>query len=236
MYISKFQVLNYKSYRDSTEIELKRGFNILTGQNSAGKTALLEALALDFKAAPQVSDATVPFRGASPDANSFVRLTFVISGSELVQLVRSLGRAPFPQPNPGIPLRSGSHYEASEHGMNRVLEEMVQQSDLSVSVQLRRHLTQGGDFWTNGDDQDFLGFYQLEPVAQNVQRLGYNVGIRGLGTLFAEGIRNWMPLEDVRSAMAPQFRSRIYRFWAERFIVGESAFGNNPALAPNAGT
>jgi hypothetical protein len=91
MYISKFQVLNYKSYRDSTEIELKRGFNILTGQNSAGKTALLEALALDFKAAPQVSDATVPFRGASPDANSFVRLTFVISGSELVQLVRSLG-------------------------------------------------------------------------------------------------------------------------------------------------
>jgi len=48
MYISKFQVLNYKSYRDSTEIELKRGFNILTGQNSAGKTALLEALSLDF--------------------------------------------------------------------------------------------------------------------------------------------------------------------------------------------
>src|SRR3982074_3493699 len=113
MYISKFQVLNYKSYRDSTEIELKRGFNILTGQNSAGKTALLEALALDFKAAPQVSDATVPFRGASPDANSFVRLTFVISGSELVQLVASAGGAAFPKHNPGIRLSSGTQHEAS---------------------------------------------------------------------------------------------------------------------------
>src|ERR1700722_14939796 len=106
MYISKFQVLNYKSYLDSTEIELRRGFNILTGQNSAGKTALLEALALDFRPIPHRSDATVPFRGAAPDGNSSVRLTFVVSGSELVQMVRSLGSATFPQHNPGVPLRS----------------------------------------------------------------------------------------------------------------------------------
>jgi recombinational DNA repair ATPase RecF len=39
MHISKFQITNYKSYRESGEIELKTGFNILTGQNSAGKTA-----------------------------------------------------------------------------------------------------------------------------------------------------------------------------------------------------
>jgi recombinational DNA repair ATPase RecF len=44
MYISKFQVINYKSYRESGDVEFKPGFNILTGQNSAGKTALLEAL------------------------------------------------------------------------------------------------------------------------------------------------------------------------------------------------
>jgi DNA repair exonuclease SbcCD ATPase subunit len=150
MYLSKFQVLNYKSYRDSTEIELKRGFNIITGQNSAGKTALLEALALDFKAVPHLSDATVPFRGAAPDGNSLVQLTFVISGSELIQVMRSLGGAPFPRPNPNVPMRSGSQYEGSEHGMNRTLEELVQQPELEVSVQLRRNVSQGGDFWTSG--------------------------------------------------------------------------------------
>ena len=50
MYISKFQILNFKSYRDSTEIEFKPGFNIITGKNNAGKTALLEALTLRFGA------------------------------------------------------------------------------------------------------------------------------------------------------------------------------------------
>jgi recombinational DNA repair ATPase RecF len=63
MHISKFQIVNYKSYEDSGEIEFKPGFNILTGQNSAGKTALLEALTLQFTGTPHISDRTVPFRG-----------------------------------------------------------------------------------------------------------------------------------------------------------------------------
>ncbi len=40
MWITKFQVTNFKSFLDSGEIALKQGFNVITGQNSAGKTAL----------------------------------------------------------------------------------------------------------------------------------------------------------------------------------------------------
>lgn len=49
MYISKFRVFNYKSFKDSTLLEFKPGINIIIGQNNAGKTAFLEALGLNFK-------------------------------------------------------------------------------------------------------------------------------------------------------------------------------------------
>ena len=66
MYISKFRVRNDKSDRDSGEVEFKPGFNILTGQNSAGKTALLEALTFQFTPRPHVGPSTVPTPGIAP--------------------------------------------------------------------------------------------------------------------------------------------------------------------------
>jgi recombinational DNA repair ATPase RecF len=87
MYISKFQVFNYKSYRESPEIEFKRGFNVITGQNNAGKTALLEALPLQFEANPHRTVASVPYPGASPPTESVVKFTFVIDRKELLRLI-----------------------------------------------------------------------------------------------------------------------------------------------------
>lgn len=52
MYISKFELRNYKSYYEPNAIELGPRFNIITGQNNAGKTALLNALTLNFTGDP----------------------------------------------------------------------------------------------------------------------------------------------------------------------------------------
>ena len=49
MYLSKFQLVNYKSFRDSGLLEFKPGINIIVGTNNSGKTALLEALLLKFQ-------------------------------------------------------------------------------------------------------------------------------------------------------------------------------------------
>jgi len=49
MYLSKFQLVNYKSFRDSGVLEFKPGINIIIGTNNSGKTALLEALSLNFE-------------------------------------------------------------------------------------------------------------------------------------------------------------------------------------------
>jgi recombinational DNA repair ATPase RecF len=63
------------------------GFNIITGQNSAGKTALLEAMTLQLEAKPHRTVTTVPFPGASPATASVVRLTLVLDREELLRIV-----------------------------------------------------------------------------------------------------------------------------------------------------
>lgn len=64
MFISKFQLGNYKSFNNPPALEFRPGFNIITGQNNAGKTALLEALGLTWAGNPHRSLNTVPGVGA----------------------------------------------------------------------------------------------------------------------------------------------------------------------------
>ncbi|HEV3036586.1 MAG TPA: AAA family ATPase [Candidatus Angelobacter sp.] len=79
MYISKVEVASFKSYYSSGEVEFKPGFNIVVGQNRAGKTALLEAVQLQFPSNRHRSLKTVPALGNAVDAESSVRLTLVLT-------------------------------------------------------------------------------------------------------------------------------------------------------------
>ena len=47
MYIARIRIQNYRCFRDST-IEFQPGLNVIIGENNAGKTTLLKALALIF--------------------------------------------------------------------------------------------------------------------------------------------------------------------------------------------
>jgi predicted ATPase len=87
MHINRFQILNYKSYLETAEIEFKRGFNVVTGKNNAGKTALLETLTLQFDANPHRTVATVPYPGALPTNTPVVRFALVFERKELLQLI-----------------------------------------------------------------------------------------------------------------------------------------------------
>jgi hypothetical protein len=235
MVISKFQIANYKSYRDSGEIEFKPGFNVLTGQNSAGKTALLDALTLQFSPTPHISDRTVPFRGAPPDPISSARITFAISGEELVSLLRGIGPGGrfFRRPAARSVLPSGRTIDSSANGMNVALREIVDQRLLYVSTRLSR--SSRGESWTP-EAPDGFGVYQADRPNGNGQAFYYRADLDQDGILTVVGA-NAAPensSSDVRIVMAGQLRSRIYRFLAERFIVGQSAFGANPTLASNA--
>lgn len=59
MELAKFELLHYKSFLKSNELEFGSGANVVVGQNSSGKTALLEALSLQFDNKPHRSLATL---------------------------------------------------------------------------------------------------------------------------------------------------------------------------------
>lgn len=237
MYIGKFQIANYKCYLDSGEVEFKPGFNILTGQNSAGKTALLEALTLQFSATPHVSDATVPFRGAPPKPETSARVTFTISAAELVALFPSTRQDQrfLPRPKTGSRLTSGTSINGSASGMTAALREMVKCPELQVSGRLERRLNQGNEHWTL--DGYPLGLYEAEgrnPQSGSEAYFEIQLDANGRLLLARTDAMGNNQNADLRIGLLSILRTRIYRFLAERFVVGQCAFGSNAVLAPNA--
>src|ERR1051325_6144423 len=87
MYFSDIQISNYKSYRNSSRLELKTGINVVVGRNNAGKTALLETLSLKFETNPHRTIETVPFTSIIPRRESLVTFTFTLTRSELMDLL-----------------------------------------------------------------------------------------------------------------------------------------------------
>ncbi len=219
MYIGKFRITNFKSYRDSGEVEFKPGFNIVTGQNSAGKTALLEALTLQFVPKPHRSVSTMPTPGTLPDVNSTVRVTFVLSGEELLRSVRIMRSDQlFPAPS----------YSETNESMNRHLEELVRRPELHFSMRLER----GKNEQWIVDDPIFMGIYRPEVRPTNPGPLNFVVSSYD-DRLVTFGAGQF-GTPDVRTALASFFRSMIYRFRAERFNVGQCPFGDSAILAPDA--
>lgn len=49
MYISNPDIQGYKNFKDSTNIKLNKGLNLIVGENGAGKTTIINALRLIMK-------------------------------------------------------------------------------------------------------------------------------------------------------------------------------------------
>ena len=222
MYISNFRVLNFKSYRDSAEVEFKPGFNIITGQNSVGKTALLEALTLRFAANPNRSLRTVPVAGVPPDEATTVLMTLVISGEEFLRSLQSMGPGPhwFPV---SIPTET-------QGMMNDRLQELLKQPELRLSFRLVRR--PNGDQLTV-EGPSFLGI-QGRAHIPNSQFIAFPVVTTAAGLSANPAAQGIHPSQDVTLTLAPWLTRQIYRFKAERFNLGLHGFGANPVLAPDA--
>jgi predicted ATPase len=227
MYISKFQVTHFKSYLDSGDIEFKPGFNVLTGQNSAGKTALLDALTLQYQCKPHRSEKTIPFEGAPLLDSSFINVTFEIDGPELIGLMRLIGEQTFPAPKAGSVIWK-VQYDGSADSMNKLLSHITQERNLRIAVVLER--TVHGERMLL-DNTLFLGLYPPETDDQGGTTLSYQVRLDPSGDLLVKNGGPQTTGEDVRHSLANVLRQRIYKFRAERFSMGESPFGKNRLLA-----
>ena len=144
MYISRFQIINYKSYLKTGEIELRRGFNIVTGKNNAGKTALLEALTLQFEAKPHRTVETVPYPGAPTPTTSAVQFALGVDKKEFLRLVGDL-QTYLPLPMPGFAWPSGS-YDGSARSIDAFLQWISGHDEFHIGIRLEKAVG-GGARW-----------------------------------------------------------------------------------------
>lgn len=91
MYISRVRLHNYKSYYRTGWIELAPGFNIVTGQNNAGKTALLEGIGLTLDSNPHRSSISKDAKDTPLNPISSIDLKIILTSDELWRLLRRKG-------------------------------------------------------------------------------------------------------------------------------------------------
>lgn len=213
MHISRFILRNYKSFIDSGVIELRPGFNVICGQNNAGKTALLEPLDSGTHSQPHRSIMTARTAKTVLAPNSTIDVTFEVSPDELREI---MGEQQQQQYRIARPVNLGPE------GPAEVITAFFERQH--YSFQLRRVLGQ------NWQAQN-LPSYDTGPVAANSFILFNRVnGGRTVNITQTSDAHN----VDIGVQLGPAFQDRLYKFSAERFNVGVCPIGSNPRLAANA--
>lgn len=216
MYIAKFQVNNYKSFLSSQLVDLTSGFNVVVGQNNAGKTALVEALGLRFEHKNHMSLKISPSPGVFLHDSflSTVEIAFQLAKGEAEQLLINARSSFF------MPLKEGTDPGSEATKFLALLRQpeilqCIYQPNRFVTTYLESlgelaDATKLVEFQVNNSQR------QLEYTANPYRRDQY-------------GPDAWYG-----SRLANILRDRIYIFRAERLNVGQSSFGTEAVLKPDA--
>lgn len=224
MYVSKFKIRNYKSYRETDEIELKPGFNIIVGQNSAGKTALLKALQLQLDWSPHRSIVTAPDADSPNLPTCSVKVSFAVEPSEVIFLLRQFKM--FHLAEPSINSDKLSLFRSDPPAF---IKWILSHRLLTVTVRVEN--TDGSTRWV--PDGPHFGVYDSSHKVGE-SGLFFQIEIKENDGFVFHGQNNLDVTNNVTVAIASNLGKRIYRFVAERYNIGESNFGHNTVLASNA--
>ncbi|MGF6726719.1 hypothetical protein P3T43_006109 [Paraburkholderia sp. GAS41] len=210
MLMQKVRVRNYKCFVDTGEISLAPRFNIFTGRNDAGKSALIEAIGLRQGHLPHRSLTTVPIPTTVPSPESEVTSTYELSEAEVNTLFAKL-----PQFNIGCPAGGG------KQGIQVVQAALTQTNTLVVT-------------WKNGKTEGQLsGLQPLPPIAAGRFATIANVACpHGVALQLSGEFGGTAQGPEVALAIA--LRDQSYAFRAERLNVGACKVGHTPVLQPNA--
>lgn len=213
MHISSVQITSFKSYRESNTLELSTGFNIVTGQNNAGKTALLEALRGSIENKPHRSQATVPRPGSPPSASPAITLAVVLKQEELAD-------SAFDHISICIPTHSQTQHEA---GTRVILNKILEQTSIKFDIRLAPG---------NASPARVPSFGDYEAYIQNNHPY-YAQYRRADGKYkFTSSVHG--TAHDIATKVAHYYLSRTYYFRAERYNVGSCRFGHNTLLQSDA--
>ncbi|MGB3509819.1 MAG: AAA family ATPase [Microcoleaceae cyanobacterium] len=217
MYISKFQILNYKSFLDSGLLKFQPGINIIVGTNNSGKTALLETLALDFKDNPYRNIRLRDIPNSNSLDESTANITFVLKKSEISTLIDN-----------------GEIYIKDKNALSLFQEWFDESKDVEVNV-------------SNYNDEPSIVISDFPENINIFQPFCDSWGIRRAKKVFViETSDNGklklkekvIEFEQYRvnfpEVIFDELKGQIYRFNAERFHIGSCSSGNRVILNPSA--
>jgi predicted ATPase len=213
MYIKSITVINYKSYLTSPELELTPGFNYIVGQNDAGKTALLEAISLNFTNKPHRNAQTIPHRSSSFLEQSSVNIAYALDRSELLEAIGNTKGS-----GVSIPIGQADNEQDSAARAQTFIDAIVDDNTFRA--------TYTPEWFTHGA----LNRYAPDSeAAHSYKQVVWN----GREFMIGSG-RTTNPQHTFLSAIGSYVRSRTYVFRAERAKIGRSSFGSATRLEPDA--
>ena len=208
MRLKSVQIESYKSLLKPASIELGPGFNVIVGQNNAGKTALVEAMSLTFGNHPTRTLETMPDRTPGVLTTSSVVATFDLSGAELKSWLGDQGDF--------FSLLVSERSTMSTYIL--ALNEHLQQP----SVIVRARYVAGG----------------FEPATLVGMGTSHHGELHKFRIDRASGVVQIEPdqraSQDVLGSLTQHIRSCIYAFRAERVVPERRSVTPSPRLEPDA--
>ncbi|MBD2513773.1 AAA family ATPase [Nostoc sp. FACHB-973] len=248
MFISKFQVFNYKSYLDSSLIEFTPGINIIVGQNNSGKTSLLEALTLNFDNQPHLSLKTLPNKSSIIKDKSIVEIYLTLEKKELRSFIQQSTSPVGIHASPEIYFNDElDPLERHEISLRHNFEIFRDFLDSPEPIEIK--LSIAPDFTIDNSSLENLltfnhrlSYFRNSPVEEYKEifyQLKYdsnkqiNLDINHSGFEDDDGTYNYYEADingSIGFKIINHFVKKIYRFKAERLIIGSCSFQNNSEL------
>jgi len=260
MHLSKFKISNYKSFQDSRLLKFTPGINIIVGQNNAGKTALLEALTLNFDNVPHRSIKTLPTQSSITKEVSKSEITLLLHNQELRNFLdyieSSLGI-----PYPNYYEESGGVWEGIPEEIDELVKSYFQkildsqdliEINLSLSSINNQIIVENDKISKRLNFNLYLPKIKKDKVKYDFIKIKKENGYSYSPEFIYEKVSDPDPYygdtweksgveiyeggneETITYKLFQLFKSRIYRFYAERLNISQCAFGNKSILEPNA--
>lgn len=227
MRVTHFQIVNYKSFRETEKIPLGRNVTVIVGQNNVGKTALAEALSLRFRRQSHRSLSTIPANLIgipSPPSESVVSVWCEATFEEMIRAHSRDGLGPLlvPFDDPG---------EASPQAMSEtvqgILERLHQLGQYRIVYESRE----------NGDPAPLAHLSRHEGLGDPNQKGAYQFHLTRSADLEYGGVTD-APANNVimtpHHRVATELTTSTYCFRAERPTFDFNNFPSGTRLDPNA--
>jgi predicted ATPase len=213
MHISRFQLLNYKSFRDSGVLEFQPGINIIVGANNAGKTALLEALSLNFENNPHRSLKTEQ----DFNSDSCAKVSLVADKSAIEEVLQKLS-----SDFQFVYSANKTDRSLTTETMHRLFLEWL---DVPAAVETRVCL---------------LGNCKVVEVEKSLSDdLTFNIYCvnrqdYAIDKMSRTNFNRYTVDNEITTRIIKYFSHYTYRLYAERSNLGSCIFGDNSELEPDA--